>query len=240
MNTFRALLLWGLASALSSCTMPYVRLDERKEACHIAVVEKFDHAVFRANSLSGSGGTFAGAGKGMAEGLATGRDAIILAPLGAIIGAGYGTACAAAASRFPNANADFERLLRETDSSSLRRALEARLTSPRPECDAASSTGEPDAVIEIEKVEVAMSCLLGHQEFDVMSEWRTVSTKTAHVLNRSKTGVHYESARGVEDWFAHPAEARSEIELSMAQLGDRMAGQFVGTSAPPSSPGPTQ
>lgn len=198
-------------------------------------MEKFGHPEFQPNSLSGSGGTFAGAGQGFVEGLKGGRDAIILAPLGMIIGAGYGTACAAAASERPNANADFERLLREADSGALRRALEARLASPRPECDASDRKGPTDAVIEIDRIQVGMPCLLGKQEFEVMAEWRTVTTRTGRVLNKGKTMVHHESARSVDDWFAHPAEARGEIELAMARLGEMMAAQFVPRETPRAS-----
>ena len=240
MHAFRLVTLAGVACALSSCTTsPYVRLDERSEACHIAVVENFGHPRLQPNEMSGSAGTFAGAGKGMAEGLAMGRDAIILAPLGAIIGAGYGTACAAAASHHPTANADFEQLLRDADSTSLRHAIEARLASPRPECDAHASGPEPDARLEIEKVEFGMACLMGKQEFQVTSEWRTVTARTGHVLNESRTMIVHQSARSVDDWFAHPAQARAEIEQSLARLGEAMAAQFV-SSTPPTPPAPVQ
>ena len=218
-----------LACLLASCAGPFVRLEDRAEACRIEVVEQFDRPVFQSNSMSGSGGTFVGAGKGFVAGLQTGQGAIFLAPIAALIGAGYGTACAAAAANHPDANAEFERLMREADASSLRRALEAALAAPRPECRASSAVGEPDARIEIAKVEFGMSCPMGKEEFHVISEWRTV-TKAGRVLNNSKTLVNHESTRSVDEWFAHPAEARGEIEASMAQLGQAMAAQFGATN----------
>lgn len=232
MQARRSLGLVLAASLLSSCAGPYIRLEDRGEACRIAVVEKFDHPAFQPNSMSGSGGTFAGAGKGFMAGLGMGPDAIFLAPLGALIGAGYGTACAAAGAQHPNANADFERLLREADASAMRRALETRLAAPRPECKGASATGEPDARIEIANIEFGMSCALGNQQFQVVSEWRTV-TNAGRVLNKSKTLVHHQSSRTVDEWFAHPDEARGEIEASMAQLGEAIATQFGASGSAP-------
>jgi hypothetical protein len=86
---------------------------------------------------------------------------VFTVPLGAAIGAGYGTACAAAGLAHPTADADFERFLRDVDANVLTRALEKGVHVPLTECDN-HTTGDPagaspDAVIEIEKVEAGMA-----------------------------------------------------------------------------------
>lgn len=118
---------------LAGCVMPYIGAEDRKEACQVAVVEKYGRAEFQPSSLSGGAGPAAGAGKGALIGLQAGGGglgSILLAPIGAVLGAGYGTACKA----------------------------------PRPECTRPAAAS-PDALLEIEKVEAGMACLMGRQEF---------------------------------------------------------------------------
>ena len=230
---------------LASCASPYVRIDDRQEACDIQVVDRYDHPAFEPNPLSSSSGAASGAGRGFLAGLqGGGLEALVLAPLGALIGAGYGASCASAASRHPTANADFERILLQADRAALRRTLEARLNAPRPECRTtvprdAQQARAPDAVLEITQLRAGMACLGSRQEFWMAAAWKTVTTRTSRVLNESNTMVRYESSREVGDWFAHPVEAREEVELLMGRLGEAMASQFVGTQAEsPPHPGP--
>jgi outer membrane lipoprotein SlyB len=233
-RSFALLPLASLVPALlAGCVMPYIGADDRKEACQVAIVEKYAHPEFRPNSLSGGAGPAAGAGKGALAGLQAGGGlgSIFLAPIGALIGAAYGTACVVASAQHPTADADFERHLREADSGLLKRTLEERLRAPRPECTRPVSSS-PDALVEIEKVEAGMSCLMGEQEFWISVKWRTVTTKAGRELNKATTRLEHKSIRTVGDWFAHPVEARAEIEHLIAQVAQVMAMQFV----PPPEP----
>ncbi|MGE5093848.1 MAG: hypothetical protein ACM3SO_01835, partial [Betaproteobacteria bacterium] len=124
-----------------------------------------------------------GAGQGFVAGLGFGYGAIIAAPIGLIVGAGYGTSCAVANARRPTADADFERLLQEADAHAMKRAIEAGLQAPRPECARASGEGH-DAVVEIRHIEGGMACLHGRQEFTLAVKWRTVTAR-GEVLNES-------------------------------------------------------
>lgn len=224
-------LAWiALAGALAaSCASPSLRYDQRKEACRVAVEEKFAAAAFRPNAMSTGSGAVAGAGEFALYGLGMGQGAIIGMPLGAIIGAGYGTACAIQASSRPTANADFERILHEADASVMRRAIERQLSRPRSECKplAQDNSGAPDSVLVIESLEASMGCLHGQQDFWVTAKWTTVSAK-AGVLNKTTSQRRYRSPRAVDDWFAHPAEARAEIEMVFEHLGDMIGRQFAG------------
>lgn len=214
-----------MALALAGCANPRLWPEDRKEACRIQVEEKFDRAVFRPNSLSSGAGTLSGAGQGFLAGLSFGYGSIIAAPIGLIVGAGYGTSCAVANAQRPNANADFERLLQEADAHAIKRALEAGLEAPRSECDA-SASGH-DAVVEIQKIEAGMACLHGRQEFTLAVKWRTVTAK-GKVLNESNVQHASKSSRGVDDWFANPDEARKEIEAAYEQVGGGIAREFTG------------
>jgi outer membrane lipoprotein SlyB len=218
---------------LTGCVTAYISAEGRKEACQVAVVEKYGRPEFQPNSLSGGAGPAAGAGKGALMGLQAGGGlgSIFLAPIGAVMGAAYGTACTVASAQHPTAEADFERFLREADSGLLKRTLEERLKAPRSECTRPASAS-PDALVEIEKVEAGMSCLMGRQEFWLAVKWRTVTTKAGRELNKATTRLEHKSSREVDDWFAHPMEARSEIELLMTRLAHIMANEFVTEGEP--------
>ena len=222
-----------LASAsLASCTARFINPEDRTEACRVAVEEKFGAPVFEPNSLSGGGGTFAGAGKGALAGLGSGQASLLLAPIGLLIGAGVGTACAIAGAQHPNADADFAKLLHQADAGLVKRTLEARLREPRTECATNDGIREalPDAVVAIEKIEAGMGCLIGKQDFWIAVTWRTV-TKSGRVLNVSVSKREYTSAYDVDDWFTHPERARGEIEVVLGLVVHSMATQFVGDDA---------
>lgn len=105
------------------------------------------------------------------------------------------------------------------------------LNSPRAECDRAPTRGvdtpAPDAVVEIEKVDVGMSCVFGQQEYWVAVQWRTVTSQSRRVLNWSTTRCTAISTRTVDDWFANPDQARLEVEWVLAKTGQRMASELL-------------
>lgn len=220
-----------LSGLLAACAAPLLAPDDRKNVCHVAVEEKFGSPTFHANVFSGSAGGLAGAGAGALYGLQGGVGAIFTVPLGAVIGAAGGTACAAAGLNHPNADADFEKFLHAADASSLKRALEADLNAPRAECGPArsdgSATAEPDSIIEIEKIDAGMKCLFGQQEYWIEVRWRTLEAKTRRQLNWTTTRYAQTSLRTVDDWFANPEQAAAEIEGVLATVGRQMAAQLL-------------
>ncbi len=227
MRSLPRLAVVALAAAiLAGCASPTLRPEDRKEACRVVVEETFARAEFIPNSLSANTGTLSGAGGGAVAGLSMGTAAIIAAPVGAVIGAGYGTACAIAASKHPDANAHFERLLAEADVRVLRRELEAGLQAPRAECSVVADSAAPDAAVEIEKVEAGMGCLFGQQEFWVKTKWRTVA-KGGRVLNSTTQSRIHKSSRDVDEWFADAAQALADIERVYGEIGRSIAAQFV-------------
>lgn len=216
-----------IAVVLAACANPRIWPEDRARACRIQVDEKFDRAAFRPNSLSSGAGMLSGAGQGFVAGLGFGYGAIIAAPIGLIVGAGYGTSCAVANARRPTADADFERLLQEADAHAMKRAIEAGLQAPRPECARASGEGH-DAVVEIRHIEGGMACLHGRQEFTLAVKWRTVTAR-GEVLNESTLQHVSKSSRSVDEWFADPAGARREIEAAYDQVGRSIAREFTGS-----------
>jgi hypothetical protein len=213
----------------SGCVTSFLSLSDRQQACRVAVRENFGTPGFKANSLSGGAGPLSGAGQGAVMGLQAGAGGILLMPIAALIGAGYGTSCAVAASQHPTANADFERLLRESDSGVVRRTVEAKLAAPRAECAATMTDAAttPDAFVEIDRIQAGMACLHGRQEFWVEVKWRTVTARSGKVLNEATARREMKSPLAVAEWFARPDAARGEIETVFAFLGQDIAYQFV-------------
>jgi hypothetical protein len=230
----------AMSGLLAACAAPLLAPDDVKNFCHVAVKEKFGSPTFHANVFSSTAGGLAGAGAGALAGLQGGMAAIFTVPLGAVIGAAGGTACAAAGLNHPNADADFEKLLHAADASSLKRAMEADLNAPRAECSHArregSATTEPDSIIEIEKIDAGMKCLFGQQEYWIEVQWRTLEAKTGRQLNWTTTRYAQKSLRTVDDWFANSDQAVVEIERVLAIVGRQMAAQLLsGYTMNPSS-----
>ena len=169
-----AALTIGLVGA---CAPPLLAPDDRNRVCQVAVYEKFGSPVFHPNPLSSPAGGLAGAAGGALSGIAAVPNVyawIITVPLGAAIGAVGGTACAAASQSHPNAEADFEKILKAVDAGTLTRALEADLNEPRAGCAPAQASTSaarlPDTIIEIENVDVTMGCVFGKQRILVHRE----------------------------------------------------------------------
>ncbi len=131
-------------------------------------------------------------------------------------GATRGAACAAASQSHPNAEADFEKILKAADAGKLTQALEADLNAPREGCASAqagaSAAPVPDTIIEIEKVDAGMGCAIGKQEFWISVKWRALVAGNRRVLAEAATRSGQKSFLDVDDWFADPDRARLEIE----------------------------
>lgn len=220
----------GAAALLAACASSQLLKDDREKACNVVVEEKFEQPLARPNAISGSTGPVVGAAEGLAHVAGSGgvgSGGIVIVPLVVLIGAGYGAACAAAASRQPAAHADFERLLQESDWHVMKREIESRIASPRPECASRPADTPHDAVLEIRKVEATMACLIGRQQFSIQVDWRTVTAKDAKVLNETMTFRQHRSPLQVDEWFARPGQARGEMERVMRDIGREIASQFV-------------
>ena len=208
----------------------------RAQLCRIEVDARLPRPVFVANPLSTESGAASGFASGVLQGLATGPAAIVGVPFYAIFGAAAGAACAEGASRYPSANADYERILGTANIGVLKEAVELELADARAECRPAtadtSASARPDAIVEIEKIESGMACLRGKQEYAVAVHWRVVSTRGSRVLAASETVCSVTSFRGVGDWFADPAYARAEIERLLEKAGRRVAVSLLGPVTP--------
>ena len=89
-----------------------------------------------------------------------------------------------------------------------------------------------DALVEIEKIESGMACLGGRQEYAVAVHWRVVSASGSRVLAASQTVCSVTSSRSVDDWFADPGYARTEIERLLEKAGRRVAVSLLGPVTP--------
>jgi hypothetical protein len=218
---------------VTACAAPLLSPEDRKQVCSVAVAGTADGPAFRENVFAGPAGGLAGAGVGALQGLiySGGYGAIVTVPLGALIGAVGGTACAASGLSHPNAQADFERLLKAADAGALPRALEAEMNAPRAECSRPGAPG-PDATVDIEKLESGMACVYSRQQYWIAVQWRTRIAATGRELNRTTTRCEQTSYRTVDDWFGDPERARAELENAFAATGRRMAGQLLAKDMP--------
>ena len=196
------------------------------EVCRIEADAHLPQPEFVANPLSNQAGAAAGAGLGALSGFYWGPAAIIAVPLGGLFGAGAGAACADAASRHPSADADFKKILATVDMSVLKQALDLELAKPRAACQppkgGTPASVLPDAVFKIEKVEARMGCLFDEQKYWVTVRWQIVSARGTDVLAASTATCSVTSLRSVDDWFADPVYARTEIEHLLAATGRRI------------------
>ncbi len=247
-------------SILSACDKPaLLPLEDRKEVCDIAVQETFEAPVFHPPPFYETpGGPAEGAARGALAGAGAGAVAplvlppvawpaiIVTAPLGAVWGAVQGAECAAAGQSHPTAEADFERIFRLAYSGQLKQALEADLNAPREGCErapsATSSDVAPDAVVEINSVDVHMTCPVKSQHYSIMVKWRVMGADGENAFGSTSTPVGAESQKlprevttqcGLtsfldhEEWFADPDRARAEIERFLAKTGHRIAAEVL-------------
>jgi hypothetical protein len=209
---------------------------DRAQLCRIEVDARLPQPVFVANPASSESGMLVGAGAGALQGFLMGPAAIVAVPVLGILGAGAGAACAEGASRYPSANADYERILGSANIGVLKQAVELELAAPRAECPPTTretpAGARPDAIVEIEKIESGMACLGGRQEYAVAVHWRVVSASGGRVLAASQTVCSVTSSRSVDDWFADSGYARTEIERLLEKAGRRVAVSLLGPVTP--------
>ena len=67
-----------------------------------------------------------------------------------------------------------------------------------------------------------MGCLFSEQRYSIAVDWRIVRAKGGDVLTTSKETCSVTSLRSVDDWFADPVYARTEIEHLLAAAGRRI------------------
>lgn len=218
---------------LTSCAVPLLTLNERKQVCQVTVNERFGAPVFEPNVLSNPAGGLTEAGLGALGGLVVPPNILMIftIPIGAAIGAAGGSACAVASLAHPTADADFVSVLRAADVGLLARTVAAEYNAPRAECSQARATrasaAGPEGVIEIEKVRVGMGCLFGQMEYWIAVDWRIVSLRTRKELHSVLTRCAFTSTRNVDDWFADRPWAQEEIERVLAATGRRMVLQLL-------------
>jgi len=230
-------ILMSVLALLPGCApMSSLSPGDRAQLCRIEVDTRLPQPVFVANPLSTESGAVTGAGAGAVQGLLTGPAAIVAVPFYLIFGAGVGAACAEGASRYPSANADYQRILGAANIGVLKQAVELELAAARAECRPATAdtppSVRPDALVEIEKIESGMACLRGKQEYAVAVHWRVVSTSSGRVLAASETVCSVTSFRSIGDWFADPGYAQAEIERLLEKAGRRVAVSLLGPVTP--------
>jgi len=230
-------ILMSVLALLPGCApMSSLSPGDRAQLCRIEVDTRLPQPVFVANPLSTESGAVTGAGAGAVQGLLTGPAAIVAVPFYLIFGAGVGAACAEGASRYPSANADYQRILGAANIGVLKQAVELELAAARAECRPATAdtppSVRPDALVEIEKIESGMACLRGKQEYAVAVHWRVVSTSNGRVLAASETVCSVTSFRSIGDWFADPGYAQAEIERLLEKAGRRVAVSLLGPVTP--------
>ena len=230
----------GVATAtlLAACATPLVAPGDRKALCRVTVEERYGSARFHPNLGSSAAGGLVGAGQGALAGFAIPFPFVIItAPLGIVVGTATGAACAAAGLRHPNANTDFASILAAADAHRLKRGLEAEFLQIRPDCGQKPMEGEagssPDTLIEVMKIAAGMECLDDPFRFRLSVDWRARNVKSHKVIADWTTRCTYTSSRSVDDWFAHPDQAREEVEDALSKLGQRIALEMLSPERPP-------
>jgi hypothetical protein len=219
--------------ALCGCSSVPMAPEDRRQICQVEVEYKFDSPVFHANPLSNAQGGLVGAAGGAVQGLAVPNALawIVTVPLGAVIGGIGGTACAVASQSHPDADADFENILKAADAGYLKRALETDLNAPRADCRRAhvgvSATAPPDTIVEIQNISVGMGCVFGQQEYALVVKWQVLTAQDRRVLGEATTTCSQTSFKDVDEWFADRDQARGEIERVLTKTGQRMASELL-------------
>jgi hypothetical protein len=212
-------------AALAGCASTSLSLDDRQRTCRFDVERKVGSPAFKPNPVSNVAGGAIGAGAGV----------LMLNPFFAVLGAIGGSACAAGSFAHPTADADFARLIGEADFGNFERALGERLNAPRDACRSAdagvASRRSPDAVVTIDSATATMGCLYGDHQYWLDVKWRATDARTGRELASSATRCVLRSSRSVDDWFADPAYAKSEIERLMAGTGTAIAESVLGDAS---------
>jgi hypothetical protein len=226
-------LLLACCIAICGCTTAVLRPNDRWDVCQVAVDEKFGSSVFRPNSLRHPAGVARGVAGGALAGLIYGPMGIVMLTAA---GVAHGAACTAASQSHPDAEANFEKIVKSADAGSLKRGLEANLNAPRASCGRTqanvSAAAKPDTIVEIEKVGVMMGCSSAKQEYHVTVNWRVITADSRRWLAQPITFCEQTSFKDVDDWSADPDQARVEIERVLTKTGQRMAAELLASGGP--------
>ena len=233
--------LWKLAialmgvGALSACTRGLLEPDYSKHLCHIAVEEKFETATpLHPQELNGGDAAIGGAVGTLPWSILVPPllplGAVVVAPIAALLEAGTGIECVAAMVKYPNAQTEFQEILMAVDSNSLKRALEKALNAPSDRC-ARPSNGSAalatDAIVEIKKIGVTMTCAFGKRKYWIDVKWRATSPTGKPLFRDTTTSCVQTSLWGVGEWSTNRDRAREEMERVLSKTGQHMAVELL-------------
>jgi hypothetical protein len=235
MRAFARIGAAGMISVLlASCAPGMLMRSDRYRICSVAVVEKVESPAFRANPLANPTGPVSGAAGGALAGLTVPGAwpfVFITVPVFAALGAIGGAACSAGASAHPDANANFQAILADADARAQARAISAAAVASLPRDTCAARTAEagavptPDAVIELDTLDIGMACPTGKQSFGASVQWRVLDGADGHELAAGTTRCVFSSSSEFGEWFADTGRARAEVELLLTGTGKRIAEQ---------------
>jgi len=225
-----------VASVLAGCTPARLMRADQYGICTIGVAEKFE-------SVTVDPGVTAGAPLGPAEtvaalaaelGLRVAIYAFPPAALAILPALALGTA---RAKNIADAAASTQAVIADVDTRSLAKALSATAAAiaPNAACRApavnAGSERQPDAVVEIEKLGIAVSGLPVTATVYASVRWRMVETSTKRELATGTIACKFPSSIDPKDWLAPSARTRAELEDMLAKTGEAIAERLFETTS---------
>jgi len=125
-----------------------------------------------------------------------------------------------------------EAFVADADVHYLAKAVSATVAAKHPDaaCRAgaavASQDGKPDAVVEIDAVEIGLRNSMGTATLFTVVHWRMVGGANKRKLAAATTTCKFESAVESDGWLAPSARTRAEIERVLATTGENIAEQL--------------
>jgi len=220
----------GALVALSGCTPPLLVRSDQYSYCTIGVSENFGAArpLFRLPI---------GAPLGPVETIA-----MIAADVGLRAAFVFPPAALAALPALALALAEHqgvrdsappaEGFVADADVHYLARAVSATVAATHPDaaCRAgaavASQDGKPDAVVEIDAVDIRLRSSMGTSTLSTVVHWRMVGGADRRQLAAATTTCRFASAVEPDGWLAPSARTRAEIERVLATTGENIAEQL--------------
>ena len=81
--------------------------------------------------------------------------------------------------------------------------------------------------MEVASICVVPGCAYEDWTYAISVTWRVKRADGGGTLAETKTECRHVTNRNVDDWFAHPAEARVEFEQVLGVIGKRMADELT-------------